>query len=272
MSKDSFLARNVGIILIVIMYIFYSFPVLSPFSLPIETTEKAETFYQLVEDLPDGCTVLVAFDYSPVSYPLFQGLQEGFIRHVVTSKGGKVVMAAFTQDGPMMYRKMVGDFAYLNQLTYGADYCFLGFIPGEETGLTSFMGNIRSVITVDFSGTSLDSLPIMQGVNGGPDFDLVLDLETSTTLGDGFVRQVSTAYGTPLALASSGGQTLEPYYPDQVQGLLYPLPGIVAEYEKLLDRPGNASAQMALLLVGNIWYILVLLAGNINDILGRGSK
>jgi hypothetical protein len=42
MSKDSFLARNVGIILIVIMYIFYSFPVLSPFSLPIETTEKAK--------------------------------------------------------------------------------------------------------------------------------------------------------------------------------------------------------------------------------------
>jgi len=257
-------------IIIGLMYITYILPVLFPFSPPLTIGEKATRFYNIVESLPEEPYILMAYDYSPVSYPLFQGLQEAFMKHIY-SKNGRVICVAFSADGAMMYQKMEITFGYVwNTKTYGEDYVFLGYIPGGETGLASFLSSIRSVIATDFRGNLIDDLPIMKNIDTCTDFDLVIDCETGTTLGDGFVRQVSTVYKTTLAIACSGGATLEPYYPDQLQANLYPLPQVGAEYETLIKEPGNASAQLGVLFLGALYFILLFIFGNIARIFKRG--
>jgi hypothetical protein len=161
----------------------------------------------------------------------------------------------------MMRNTFANEFS---KVTYGEDYVFLGFIPGSETGLASLLADIRGTVTVDFYGTPIDELPIMNGVNTATDFDLVFDSETDLTLMDGFVRQVSATYeGVKLAMAASGGQFLEPYYPDQVQGLMYPLPQAGAEYEILIKSPGNASSQITLLFVASLFFAIGIGGGSI---------
>jgi hypothetical protein len=220
MSRFS-VKKNLDVIIIALMYLFWIYPVINPFAPPIKVGEKAETFHNVVESLPDEPLVLMCYDYSAVSKPLFRGMEEAFMRHIF-DKNGRIVMVAFSLQGPMMYRGTLETFKdVLNQKTYGEDYVFLGFIAGGETGLTSFLANIRNTVSEDFGGAPIDTIPIMENVNSADDFDLIMDFETDTTLGDGFVRQVSAVYGTKLGIACSGGGTYEPYYPDQLQGLLY---------------------------------------------------
>lgn len=267
--KASYLNKHSTTIIIVVLYLFYVFPILFPFSPPIIVGEKAQSFYDLVESLPDEPIILMAYDYGAVSYPMFQGFQEAFMKHIY-QKDGNVILVAFGAAGPMMYKMMQKTFAPVwDKKTYGEDYVFLGYIPGGETGVASFMTDIRKTITTDFEGNPIDTLPIMENVNMATDFDLVVDCETSTTIGDGFVRQVSSAYGVKLALVGTGGPTWEPYYPEQIQGNLYPLPGAPAEYEKLLGAPGNASSQIGVLFTGSLFYLIIILCGNVIPRIGK---
>ena len=271
-KKESYLKKHTQTIIILVLYLFYVYPILVPFSPPIVIGEKAQSFYDLVESLPDEPTVLMTYDYGAVSYPYFQGFQEAFMKHIY-QKGGTVILVSFGAAGPMMYKMMQKSFASVwDTKTYGEDYVFLGFVPGGETGVASFMADIRETIALDFEGNPIDSLPIMENVNMATDFDLVVNCETSTTIGDGFVRQVASAYGVKLALVGPGGPTWEPYYPEQIQGNLYPLPQAPAEDEKTLGMPGNASSQIGLLFTGSLFYLLIIFAGNVIPRIGKRSE
>ena len=270
MSADA-IKKRVDWIIYGLMYLMISLPILAPFSPPLTVGDKARAFYALVDGLPANPKVLMVYDYGPDSYPLYQGLQEAFLKQVF-SKGARVVVVSFSTSGPMMFQRMLGTGKEIwAPRKYGVDYANLGYIAGGETAVASFLANIRGALSTDFQGNRLETLPIMANINTAKDFDLVFACETETTLGYGWIRQVSTAFGIKLALITPTGQLMEPYYPAQIQGLLYPLPKAAAEYETLLRTPGNASSQLAISFVGCLFYAL-LMFGNVGKLFTRGRE
>jgi hypothetical protein len=174
----------------------------------------------------------------------------------------------------MMYQQVKRAFSEeFNKYEYGVDYIHLGFIPGGEPSLAAFLADIRGTVTTDFDNNQdLDSYPIMQGVNHATDFYLVVDSTTQGTLQEGFIRQISFPFeGVNLIIVTSGGTQLEPYFPDQIQGLLYPMPQGGAEIEYLVGIPGPSTAQIALLFTAAIFYVGAIGLGNIAYFLRRNK-
>ena len=269
------IGRYIPIIIIGLLYIFWSFPVLSPFLVPIPIGSKATEIYDFTMQIPEDSNIIVTFDYSAVSLPLFQGFQEAFLREV-WKKNCQVFFVSFSEQGPMMYQQVKRAFSEeFSKQEYGVDYIHLGFVPGGEPSLAAFMANIRGAVTTDFDKNQpLDNYPIMNGVNMATDFYLVVDSTTQGTLQEGFIRQISFPYeGVNLIIVTSGGTQLEPYYPGNIQGLLYPMPQGGAEMEFLVGIPGPSTAQIALLFVAAIFYIGAIGAGNIAYwVRGRNDK
>jgi hypothetical protein len=277
MSKKGalgFISKNADVLTIAVLYIFWSYPVLSPFLVPIPIGDKAQTIYEETQAIPEGSIIGVTFDYSAVSLPLFQGFQEAFLREV-WAKNCKVIFVSFSEQGPMMYNQLKRGFTEeFNKHEYGVDYIHLGFIAGGEPSLASFLQDIRATVSRDFDNNQpLDSFPIMDGINEATDFYLFVDSTTQGTLQEGFIRQISFPYeGVNLFIVTSGGTQLEPYYPDTIEGLLYPMPQGGAEFEALVGIPGPSSAQIALLFVACLFYVLTIGGGNVVGLLSRGKE
>jgi hypothetical protein len=265
MSNDGKMEKYMPYIIIGIMYIFWAYPVISPFLVPIPIGEKATRVYEFTENIPQGSYILMSNEYSAVSLPLFEGFAQAFLREV-WAKDCKVVFVGFGEQSPMMYQLVKKNFiTEFNKHEYGVDYIHLGFIPGGESAVAAFCANIRGTVSTDFDRNQpIDSYPIMQGINEVTDFYCVIDSTSEGTLQEGFIRQISFPYEVPLIIVTSGGSQLEPYYPDNIQGLMYPMPQTGAEFESLVGIAGPSIAQIAILFAGSLYIILCIILGTLN--------
>lgn len=250
---NKIIRKNSSSILLVIIYASLCYPWIFPFSPPIQVGEKAQSWYNLIDSLPDDATVVLGIDTGIAAWlPQDQGAVEATITHVF-SKSGKVIIVGFSRDSPQIYRLFEQTYErVLKNKEYGVDYAFLGFIPGDETAIASIASDIRATISTDYEGNPIDSLPILDDVNSAVDWDIYIDVSGSVTTSEAKIRQVNTVYGTLMGTVGAGGQFLEPYYPTQIKGLLYPNPGASAEYEKLLNAPASASARMGILYITGV--------------------
>jgi hypothetical protein len=269
MSAFETIKKHKDTLIMLSLYLFWAYPILFPFTPPIPIGEKATRFYELIESLPNEPNICMIYDTGPGAQPTDQGAAQAFLYHAF-SKDAKVVCVAFNQLGPIMYSRLSPNIWKTKE--YGVDYCWLPFIAGRETGLAGFMSNIRGTTTVDYFGDSIETLSILENINNAEDFDLVVGFEGDQSMAMGWIRQVYVTYGTTTAFLG-GYAALEPYYPEQLQGMLFPLPGAAAEYEGLLNRPGDASKQLAVSFIGGAYYgFLILIVGNTVNILYQYSK
>jgi len=235
-----------------------------PFTPPIPIKEKARRLYNLMEDLPEDSVILYIYNTYPGLEPTCKGATTAFLNHAF-SKGAKIIAVAFHVLGPVMYERHSP--GLWDDYEYGVDYVWLPYIAGRETGMASLLSSFRATTTTDFFGTSLDSIPLLENIDSAADIDLVAGLESDLSFGIGWIRQIYTTHGVEIAMIG-GWAAMEPYYPDQISAMLFPLPGAAAEYEALLNAPGDASKQLAILYVGALFYaVFILIGGNTVNIL-----
>jgi len=252
--------RVIYAILLVVLVI----PLLRPIGIPLSVNETTKTIYNIIEDLdPATDVVLLSFDYSPGGSPDVHPQAVVIAEHLMR-RGIKWVGVSFWDAGPM-YAEQIMKYYEAQGAMYGVDFVNLGYMAGGETAIKNFGDNPRGAFSNDFRGNSIDSLPVMAGINNITDFAYTIDFVSGNPGFQEWVRQVQGPHGIKYGVGIvtvSVPQVMPFLQAGQVQGLLQGLRG-AAEYEMLLGSPGAGAAKMDAQSMGHMVIILFILVGNV---------
>lgn len=262
-EKLTALPREVVMTLVLIAMII---PALNPLGLPILTGQMARDWYGAVDELPEGSVILFDIGYGSGGYP---SLGPGNIAalHQMFEKGHKVILMATQLEGSMMYPLIMESVRPEQRYgaVYGEDYIFLGYIAGTQTAMAGVLGDLRSLVSQDYNEQPLDTYPIMDGIEGAEQFDLVAYITTSGDIAEGWVYQAYSQYN----LAVLGGclsmmtTSIKPYYDSgQILGIMDGVKG-AADLEFLTDNPGDAIVSSDILSFTQTLVLIFIIVGNV---------
>ncbi|MEW6277827.1 MAG: hypothetical protein AB1758_04320 [Candidatus Eremiobacterota bacterium] len=242
-------------------------PMFLGISLPTPAGKPVLDVYRFLDRLPRGSRVWFGYDAYASTTAEVGPAATALSRHLF-SRGCRLVCTSTIPDGAMLARKYVGRVAQEMGQVYGRDYCILGYKSGDKIAVNQMSMDLRAAFPTDLAGTPVAQLEVMQGVRNARDFACVVTCSDNRTF-DYYAIIVHSQHGTPIVGAATAVMVAElyPYYNSgQIKGMLGGLRG-AAEYEGLVNHPGNATAGMlaqsvvhflicGMILVSNAFYLL----------------
>jgi len=253
-------------ILYVLIFLSVLLPLIFHLNLPVAETEVARGVFDLVDKTPEHSKVIISFDFDPSSKPELQPMAVSIVRHCL-QKGHKMIFTALWPMGVQMATDAVETVKEGNpELEYGNQYVNLGYKAGGMVTLQKMGKDLRDVFPVDMSGTSIDSLSIMDGVASLNDVDFIISLSAGVPGIKEWIMVGHDKYGRQVAGGTTAvtAPTILPYVNDQNQlsGLLGGLKA-AAEYEKMSGVPGTATRGMDAQSIAHLVIIVFVLIGNV---------
>lgn len=251
-------------------------PLLNPLGLPVSIGRDSTRYFNYINDIPDGSTIMVTFDYGISAMPELYPLTVATFHHLWTRDFKVVVVASWLQ-GPMVMEVVLDELnpAERYGVVYGEDWVELGWFPQGEIGMAALGKDIWGTLPVDYiENRPTSGIPIMQNIKTAADIDLIISFETGTPGLPEWVRQWNVPYGTKIIMGCIGVMVPEvaPYL--QTGQLDALIPGLTAsaEYELLLKRPGLAIAGVDAISMSHLLVIVLVIIGNAAYFMSRGGK
>ena len=239
-------------------------PLIFPVGLPIRPTDTTKIVYDSIEKLPAGSKVLLSVEYSPSTRPENHPMTISILRHLFKNNH-KVFITCLWPDGQFMAQDAINQVAKQEfNKTYGVDYVFLGFRPGNEAVVKGIVSNLRKLYTVDVYQKKIDEIPLMNGINNFKDFDFLFSSSAGFPGTIEWVQYASDPTGIPMSSGVTSIQVNEvmPYVQSgQMVGLLAGMPG-AAEYESLIGEKGSATSGMDAQSIAHLVIVLFIVLGN----------
>jgi hypothetical protein len=256
-------------------WIFVLAPLLYPLGLPIPINQESKGWYNYIENIPAGSTVIFAPMYGTSGIPELFPMTVATMRHL-WSRPIKLIVVTFWSEGALVFNILLGQVDPTSYgKVYGTDWIHLGYIPGSETAMASFGRDITGTVSADFlQGKATTSYPIMANIRTASDIDLIISIETGTPGYTEWLRQWQAPYGVPMIVGLIGVSVpgIAPYIQSgQVSAYL---PGLTssAEYENLIHRPGLAVAGVDAVSMSHLMVVALVVLGNVAYFASRGSK
>jgi hypothetical protein len=248
-------------------------PLFVPFQVPIHTTPEVKSVYDFIESLKPGDRLLIAIDYDPNAMAELHPMALTICRQCF-AKGIKLFFVTLSQNGPGMAEQLVSKLSKEFNKKNGVDYIYLGYKPYPGLVILSMGQNFRISFPMDYYGTPVDSMPIMQGIRNYDDMKAVIAFEAGW-VADSWIGDANGRYKLPVALGLTGVMTAD-YYPyiqsKQIIGLMGGLKG-AAEYETLAKAKDRiASRGMKVQTITHIVVILFIVVGNIGFFMSKRKK
>ncbi|MSR57193.1 MAG: hypothetical protein EXS05_05935 [Planctomycetaceae bacterium] len=222
------------------MLLAVSLPILAQKTFPEQPTLHVRNVFQKIEDLPEGSTIMISFDYDPGTTGELGPMTTALLRHCCLKRHKMLFLTLFETGSPVIdqaIKEVIEDeFAEL-ELKSGEDYVNLGFKPGREVIIAVIGLNLRQAFPSDHSRTNLDDLPLTKNIVNLQDLDLILDLSAGYPGWKEWVQYAASPYGIPFAagVTAVGAPQAYPYIPGQMLGILAAVKG-AAEYEAALGE------------------------------------
>lgn len=239
-------------------------PILFPLGLPISISESSRQTYEAITAVPEGGYVIfsVGVNYDAKGEMIY--MLQDLIKHNL-QLGNKVILLTFNeaQDSAIAEEAMLAVMDD-NGGVYGENIVHLGFLAGLEASMSTFATDVRAVVNVDYYGTPVDDLPIMDGLRNWEDMDLILMFAIGGDQPQGELRQFNTPYGIPVSGGSVAGiyANIVPFINSgQLSGYLNGLKG-TAEYELIMEQPGEAVLGMDAQSLMSLTVIVFIILGN----------
>ena len=249
-------------------------PLIFPVGLPIRPTDTTKNVYDSIEKLPAGSKVLLSVEYSPSTRPENHPMTISILRHLFKNDH-KVFITCLWPDGQFMAQDAINQVAKQEfNKTYGIDYVFLGFRPGNEAVVKGIVSNLRKLYTVDVYQKKIDEIPLMKGINNFKDFDFLFSSSAGFPGTIEWVQYASDPTGIPMASGVTSIQVNEvmPYVQaGQMVGVLAGMPG-AAEYEALINQKGTATSGMDAQSVAHLVIVLFIILGNVSFFIERNRS
>ncbi len=262
--------RWIFLLLLLVLFV----PIACPLNLPgLKPSPGVKKMYDYVDALPEGSTILISFDFDPASKPELAPMAEAMLKHAFQKKL-KVIAMGLWVTGVSLEKETLERVAGQSKVTYGEDYVNLGWKAGNVAVITGMGEDIHNTFPTDAKGNAIGSLKIMQKVHRLKDLDLVVSLAAGTPGIDTWI-----AYGADKYKFKIGGGTtavnapaMSPYLQaGQLVGLIGAMRG-AAEYEFLLDKPGDAIRGMDAISLGHYLIVALIFMGNLAYFFTRGRK
>lgn len=266
-----------------LMFLAVALPILFQLHFPETTTPLSRAVFDEIEKLKPGDKVLISFDYDPGSEAELGPMATAFV-HQCCEKKLKIYFMALWPVAPVLIEEnirkvIVADFP---EMVYGQDYVNLGYKSGYEGVIKVIVTDLKSLYTTDARGTSIDQIPMCQGIRNIQSMNLLVSVSAGYAGTKEWVLYAAVPYANKLVLVSgcTGVQAPQmfPYIPNQLPGLLVAIKG-AAEYEKLVNDAYSgptpdpkyleATRRMGPQLVAHLLMIGLIVAGNIVYFLGR---
>ncbi len=241
-----------------------------------------QSIFDKIEALPEGSRVLISFDYGPATVPENQPMADAMTRHCMIKNHRLYIMAVWAtgeaQANITIEDVIEGEFP---GKVYGENYIQLGYKAGNQGLLNAIFTDLKGMYTTDASGADINSFPIMEGIAGLPDFDLILCIGSGKPGMKEWIQFAGDRGDIPVA----GGVTaveaplLYPYYPRQLLGLMGGLQGaaefeaaLVIKYPDYRETSTTAVKNMGPQTVAHLVIIFFVIVGNIAFFVIRGRE
>ncbi len=224
-----------------------------------------QQFYQTIEALPEGSTILLSFDYGPSAMPELNPMATTVMEHAMR-KNLKVISIALWPDGHPFSLDTVRRIAEKYEKKYGEDYAALGYMPGISAVILGIGENIRKTFPKDALGGVTENMPLLVENSNYDKIGLTVCFAAGATP-DWWIALANQRYGETVLLGVTGVMAAN-YYPyintGQVQGLLGGLKG-AAEYQLLVyGQPTPLTLKMLLSQsLVHLYIIILIILGNL---------
>jgi hypothetical protein len=249
-----------------------------PIGLPINIGKETEELYENIENLPEDSVVLVDIAFASGAIPELGPAFTAVMHHLFQKDVRVIIMTLYTE-GPQMYGLLIENGIKPNQeydKVYGEDYVFLGYSAGGVTTMAELATDMK-LLGTDYRDNTLSTMPVMEGVDTHEDVDMVITFSTSSgaiSSPADWVQQWATPYQANLAcvVLKMMIPTVSPYYGSgQVKALVSGAGGS-AEYELLVNKPGQGLASTDALSYAHILVIALVILGNISYFAKEGQN
>jgi len=252
-------------------------PLLKPewVQLPVRPKIHSQIVFDEIEKLKADDKVLLSFEYGPSTKPEIHPMSIAILKHMF-AKTIKVYATALWPDGIFMSTEALDEISGEYGKEYGIDYVNLGFRPGNEAVVKGIASDLRAMYTFDIKGTSIDDIPMMDGIKNIEDFDFIFSLSAGFPGSTEWVQYAADPKGIPMSTGCTSIQVTDiiPYVENkQILGILAGMPG-AAEYESLVDEKlqdmgvissaGKATGMMAAQSIAHVVIVIFIIFGNIS--------
>jgi hypothetical protein len=252
------------------------FAFLFPMGLPIRLGETSKSFYQEIENVPDGSVIIVDISYGPSMAAEFTPQAIAFLHHVF-SREIKVLLTSFEPQGPMTVQGIIDE---INPETrynkkYGEDWMYYGFRAGGGVAIAELAKDLH-FFNDDYLGAPLSELPIMQGLTDHNDIYMIISVASSsgTSGTELWVQQWAVPYKTKL-LSVIFKMMIPRFMPYIQAGQISSYMGGIdaaASYELLINIPGKGLSYTDALTYSQLMIIVLILIGNIGYLMQRTGE
>jgi len=250
---------------------------------PEAPTPAVQGAFDAVESLPPGARVLVSMDFDPASAGELQPMATAIVRHCVLRGHRICAMTLWPAGGPIIDGTMQDVLGDRPDWTYGDRWVNLGYRAGFEGVMKQMNSRVSLAYATDVRQTPLAEIPMLKGITGIADFDLLVSISAGYAGAKEWVQYsvsptLTGAKPLKFVAGSTGVQTpqLIPYYPNQMAGILGAIKG-AAEYEYLVNeavrkadpaavvppRFQEAQRRMAPQLFGHVLMVALIVLGNV---------
>lgn len=239
-------------------------PYIRPLGLPITISSTTRALYEGLEKVQPGDVCLLSINHGVGSWPECGPAMVACVKMLLRQEAKIIVWSIDFADVDITWNMLMSQVPQLEHYTFGEDYVFFGYIPGSEANVALLGSNIRSILTLDTSGTPIDELPIMKEVYGAEDFRLVISSDNGEWL-TWYIQQWHTNYGTPIGsiCISMMGSLLMPYYHSgEIFGMSVGSRG-GAELESLIKVPGEAIQSLDSISLSHLLVVVPIILANI---------
>jgi len=236
----------------------------------LDISEATQASYDAIENLAPGSIIVISTDWEASTQAESGPQTEAIVRHIFRRDLKLVVLGLWPQ-GNSATEAIVDRLAGEYGKAYGTDWVNLGYKPGGEVVLASLAENIRTLYPQDARGTPIDDLEICRELTGAKDMSLVISVSWGDPGHITWVKMVGTPHKVPIIAAVTAVSIAgcAPYVQSgQITGVIGGLGG-AAEYEKLVESPGKATAGMGAQTVGHILILVLVLVGNIGYVAAK---
>ena len=248
-------------------------PFLYPITLPISITPEAQAVYDTIEELEDGSTVMLVFDYYPSTIAECEPMAIAAL-HQFFSKNCKVItLSNIPLGGPSMAETITRMMAKKYNKEYGIDFVNLGYKANYVAVMSGMGQSIEDIFPTDNSGTLLSELPLMARTPNYDSISFLFEVADNATA-DYWVSIVNAQFGLPMVCGTTAVSAPK-YYAfvasGQFKGLLGGMKG-AAEYEILVGHQSSAVTGMSAQSLVHLLIIFLVMIGNISFFIGRRKK
>lgn len=257
------------------IFLIITYMIISPIAIPFPVSQYGQAYYDFVESIPPGETVGFMMGDSVSTKPQLKPATT-LTMYSIWEKGGKIVFWYDTADSVILLVEYIADVEAMlgRTLEYGVDYVDLGFIAGQETGQVALLESMRGLTGgVDVNGNDLDSLPIMEGIDGGGDFNYGFFNCACACTEPMYIRQWGMPYGTKVASINCAMDlpAITLYLATgQLEATANGLLGS-AEMEYLTGNLGLAFGQTLAVSFAGLYFSILVILGNVFFFIDRSQ-